>query len=174
MRHIEKLLVQQAPFGANPSNQALLQGRFRRCRTLPKNAHPSVRHHHGAPVGFHPRGEFTSPAAHTLSLSRLANHSLAKQTRDRGLIVASNHRLSSIVTPAVAVEAPVLGEAPLAGEATLSGHPTNGHRCSRHPARHATCHCCSKHSANPATHTNQPRHHGCHLWASAATRKIEH
>ena len=31
--------------------------------------------------------EFTSLAAHTLSLSRLANHGPAKQPRDRGLIV---------------------------------------------------------------------------------------
>ena len=149
---------QQAPLGANPSNQALLQGRFRRCRTLPKNAHPSVRHHHGAPDSFHPGGEITSPAAHTLSLPRLANYNPSKQTRDRGLIV----------TPAVAVEAPVWGEAPMAGEATLSGHPAKWHRCTRHPTRHATRHRCSKHSTNAATHATQPRHHGCQHCASSS------
>ena len=38
-------------------------------------------------VNFYQGAEFTSLAAHTLSLSRLANHGPAKQPRDRGLIV---------------------------------------------------------------------------------------
>ena len=85
----------------------------------------------------------------------------AKQPRDRGLIVT-------------------IGQ--LAGHPAschrCSRHPASCHRCSRHPAncqchrcsRHATrhrcskhsagCHRCSKHPANPATHANQPRHHG--------------
>ena len=53
-----------------------------------------------------PGGEFTSLAAHTLSLSRLANHGPAKQPRDRGLIVNYCHSGTGSSTAGTAGGAP--------------------------------------------------------------------
>ena len=57
-------------------------------------------------VNFYQGAEFTSLAAHTLSLSRLANHGPAKQPRDRGLIVNYCHSGTGSSTAGTAGGAP--------------------------------------------------------------------